>query len=74
MRTKTEQHIEDRSANVQQSMQVRSGFEEGQEHNGVQCDMDEIEKAHDEAIEMEICANHLWIEQQRESDQNGFFG
>jgi hypothetical protein len=57
---------------VQQSMHVRSRFEEGQEHTGVQCDMDGIVKSDDEAIEMEIYANLLWIELQRESDQNGF--
>ncbi len=53
--------IEDSSANVQQSMHFHGRFEEGQEHTGVECDIDEIEKfeGHDEVIEMEIYANHL---------------
>ena len=70
--TQTETQIEDTSANVQQSMNFRGRFEEGQEHIGVQCDMHEIEKleAHDEAIEMEIYANVLWQELQQVADQD----
>jgi hypothetical protein len=70
--TQTEPQIEDSSANVQQSMHFRGRFEEGQEHTGVQCDMDEIEKleALDEAIEMELYANDLWQELQQVADQD----
>jgi hypothetical protein len=47
---------------VQQAVHVRSRFEEGKEHNGVQCDMDGTVKADNAAIEMENYANLLWIE------------
>ncbi len=70
--TQTEQQIEDCSTNVQQSMHVRSRFEEGQEHTGVQCDMDGTLKGDNEATEMELYAHHLWLELQQEPDQNGF--
>jgi hypothetical protein len=60
----TEPQLEDGSTNVQQPMHIRSRFEEGQEHNGVQCDMDGTVKADDEAIEIEIYANLLWKELQ----------
>jgi hypothetical protein len=72
MSTQTEPQTGDCSVHVQQSTHARSRFGEGQEHTGVQCEIDGAVKAFEKAIEMEIYANLLWTDLQRESDQKGF--
>ncbi len=74
MSTQTEPQTKGCSVNMQQSTQVRCGFEGGQEDTSVQCDMSQTMKADGETIEIENYANNLWLELQRESDQDTSMG
>uniref|UniRef100_A0A7S0QTI9 Uncharacterized protein n=1 Tax=Cryptomonas curvata TaxID=233186 RepID=A0A7S0QTI9_9CRYP len=71
MSTQTEPSVESLGINVQ-NMRARVGFEEGQEHIGVQCEMGQTEQNDVKSSEIESYANNMWQDLQQATDQDCF--